>query len=33
MAPVPHAKAGDVNDVVVSLRLALRLERVACLPQ
>jgi hypothetical protein len=27
------AKGGDINDVVVSLRLALQLERVLCLPQ
>jgi hypothetical protein len=27
------ADGGDVNDVVVSLRLVLQLERVPCLPQ
>jgi hypothetical protein len=27
------ARGGDVDDVVVSLRLALQLERVPCLPQ
>ena len=27
------ARGGDVNDVVVSLRLALQLQRVPCLPQ
>jgi hypothetical protein len=27
------AKGGDMDDVTVSLRLVLQLERVACLPQ
>jgi hypothetical protein len=27
------ANGGDINDVVVSLRLELQLERVPCLPQ
>jgi hypothetical protein len=27
------AKGGDINDVVVPLRLVLELERVPCLPQ
>jgi hypothetical protein len=27
------ASAGDINDVVVSLRLVLELERVPCLPR
>jgi hypothetical protein len=27
------ARGGNINDVVVSLRLVLQLERVPCLPQ
>jgi hypothetical protein len=27
------ADGGDINDVIISLRLVLQLERVPCLPQ